>query len=53
MPRPQFDDNGCLVVQCHMMIEKMAEIDTNADKCDDKAEFKEFMSKMHKPKIAE
>ena len=40
MPRPQFDDNGCLVVKCPKMVEKMAEIDINADGCVDKTEFK-------------
>ena len=49
MPRPQFDDNGCLVVKCQKMIDKMAEIDINADGCVDKAEFKAFKRSMRKP----
>ncbi len=53
MPRPQFDDNGCLVVKCQKMMEKMAEIDINADGCVDKSEFKAFKQKMRKPAPAE
>ena len=49
MPRPQFDDNGCLVVKCQKMIDKMAEIDINDDGCVDKAEFKAFKRSMRKP----
>lgn len=53
MPKPQFDDNGCLVVKCQKMIEKLPEIDTNADGCVDKAEFKAFKKQMRKPTSAE
>ena len=49
MPKPQFDDNGCLVVKCQKMIEKMPEIDLNNDGCVDKAEFKAFKRTMRKP----
>ena len=49
MPKPQFDDNGCLVVKCQKMIEKMPEIDLNNDGCVDKAEFKAFKRTMHRP----
>ena len=48
MPRPQFDDNGCLVVKCPKMLEKIGEIDINTDGCVDKAEFKAFKRSMHK-----
>ena len=49
MPKPQFDDNGCLVVKCQKMMEKMPEIDLNNDGCVDKAEFKAFKRTMRKP----
>ncbi|MFQ6744737.1 MAG: EF-hand domain-containing protein [Alphaproteobacteria bacterium] len=45
MPRPEFD-NGCLVVKCPKMAEKVAMMDKNGDGCVDKAEFK--MSKKHR-----
>ena len=49
MPKPQFDDNGCLVVKCQKMMEKMPEIDLNNDGCVDKAEIKAFKHAMRKP----
>lgn len=49
MPKPQFDDNGCLVVKCPKMVEKMAQIDINNDGCVDKSEFKAFKREMRKP----
>lgn len=45
MPRPEFD-NGCLVVKCPKMAEKVAMMDKNGDGCVDKAEFK--MAKKHR-----
>ena len=47
-PRPEFE-NGCLVVKCPKMVEKMAQIDINNDGCVDKSEFKAFKREMRKP----
>lgn len=49
MPRPQFDDNGCLVVKCPKMVEMLPQIDANNDGCVDKSEFKAFKHEMRKP----
>ena len=38
-PRPMFE-NGCLVVKCEKMAEKVAMMDTNADGCVTREEFK-------------
>ncbi len=38
-PRPMFE-NGCLVVKCEKMAEKVAAMDTNADGCVTREEFK-------------
>lgn len=48
MPRPEFD-NGCLVVKCPKMAEKVAFMDKNGDGCVDEAEFK--MAKKHNRKF--
>lgn len=45
MPKPEFD-NGCLVVKCPKMAEKVAMMDKNGDGCVDKAEFK--IAKKHR-----
>ena len=39
-PRPEFNENGCLVVKCPKMAEKMPMMDENQDGCVPKAEFK-------------
>ena len=39
-PRPEFNENGCLVVKCPKMAEKMPMMDANQDGCVTKAEFK-------------
>ncbi len=49
MPKPEFA-NGCLVVKCPKIAEKLPQIDINADGCVDKAEFKAFKKKMRHAK---
>lgn len=61
MPKPEFE-NGCLVVKCPKIAEKLPQIDVNSDGCVDKAEFKAFKKEMRrehraqrmsKPEVAE
>ncbi len=47
MPKPEFN-NGCLVVRCPKMAEKLPQIDVNSDGCIDKAEFKAFKKEMRR-----
>lgn len=47
-PRPEFDNNGCLVVKCPKMVEMMPMMDVNGDGCVDKAEFKQARKMMRK-----
>lgn len=51
MPRVQFNENGCVVlesVKCPKMLEVLATADDNADGCISKVEFKTAMKEMHK-----
>ena len=45
MPRPEFD-NGCLVVKCPKMAEKVAMMDADKDGCVTRAEFREARRQM-------
>ena len=47
MPKPEFE-NGCLVVKCPKIAEKLPQIDVNSDGCVDKAEFKAFKKEMRR-----
>ncbi|MBQ5699671.1 MAG: hypothetical protein IIV74_00020 [Alphaproteobacteria bacterium] len=47
-PRPEFE-NGCLVVKCPKMAEMMPAMDTNADGCVTREEFKAMRKNMKRP----
>lgn len=49
MPKPQFDDNGCLVVKCQKMVEMLPQIDVNNDGCVDREEFRAHKRAMRRP----